>query len=84
MKAGCSGRGLGSVKITVLRSRFGVSPRSVAPGGTIKVTGSACKPGSYVTVKLDGRNIEDGYANRTASSASARRSPTAPPRTPTG
>lgn len=40
MKAGCSGRGLGSVKLTVLRSRFGVSPRSVAPGGAIKVTGN--------------------------------------------
>jgi hypothetical protein len=64
MKAGCSGRGLGSVKITVLRSRFSVSPRTVAPGETIKVTGPGCKPGSYVTVKLDGRKIEDGRANR--------------------
>jgi hypothetical protein len=64
MKAGCNGHGLGSVKITVLRSRFNVAPRTVAPGGTITVTGSGCKPGSYVTIKLDGELIGDGRANR--------------------
>ena len=63
MKAGCNGHGLGSVKITVLRSRFNVQPRTVAPGGTITVTGSGCKPGSYVTIKLDGRVIGDDHAN---------------------
>ena len=40
MRAGCSGRGLGSVDITVLRSRFNVSPRTVEAGDFITVTGS--------------------------------------------
>lgn len=64
MKAGCNGYGLGSVTITVLRSRFKVEPRTVAPGDPVTVTGSLCKPGSYVTVKLDGHVIGDGHANR--------------------
>jgi hypothetical protein len=63
MKAGCNGHGLGSVKITVLRSRFNVRPRTVAPGGTITVAGSGCKPGSHVTIKLDRRAIGHDRAN---------------------
>jgi hypothetical protein len=64
LKAGCNGYGLGSVTITVRPSRFKVEPRTVAPGGTITVSGSGCKPGSYVTVKLDHKKIGDGHANR--------------------
>jgi hypothetical protein len=63
MKAGCSGYGLGSVTITVLRSRFRVEPRTVAPGDNVTVTGNLCKPGSYVTVKLDGDVIDDSRAD---------------------
>lgn len=64
LKAGCNGYRVGSVTITVRPSRFKVQPRTVAPGGTIAVTGSLCKPGSYVTIKLDGKRIGDGNANR--------------------
>jgi hypothetical protein len=64
LKAGCNGHGLGSVKITVHRSRFKVEPRTVAPGDPITVSGSLCKPGSYVTIKLDGERIGDDRANR--------------------
>jgi len=64
MKAGCSGYRVGTVTITVLGSRFDVEPRRVEAGELITVTGSLCKPGSYVTIKLNGRNIGDGYATR--------------------
>jgi hypothetical protein len=64
LKAGCNGYGLGSVRITVLRSRFNVEPRTIAPGGTITVSGNGCKPGSFVTVKLDGHIISDDHASR--------------------
>jgi hypothetical protein len=64
MRASCSGRGLGSVKINVLRSRFRVSPRRVEQGDTVTVSGSGCRPGSYVTIKLDGRTIGDDRASR--------------------
>jgi hypothetical protein len=64
LKAGCNGHGLGSVKITVRRSRFNVDPRTVAPGGTITVSGNGCKPGSFVTIKLDGNVISDDHASQ--------------------
>ncbi len=57
MRASCSGHGLGSAKITVLRSRFNVTPRKVMQGGFITVSGSGCKPGSLVVIKLDNRAI---------------------------
>jgi hypothetical protein len=63
MKAGCNGYRLGSADITVRPSRFKVSPRKVEPGDTITVSGSGCKPGSYVTIKLDGGIIGDGRAS---------------------
>jgi hypothetical protein len=46
-----------SVTISVLRSRFNVQPRTVAPGGRITVPGGFCLPGSFVAIKLDGRVI---------------------------
>jgi hypothetical protein len=64
LKAGCNGYRVGSVKITVRRSRFNVQPRTVAPGGTITVSGNGCKPGSYVTIKLDRRVIDNDHASR--------------------
>jgi hypothetical protein len=63
MKASCSGRSLGSVKITVLRSRFNVSPRTVEAGDYVWVSGSGCRPGSHVTIKLDGHTIARTTAN---------------------
>jgi hypothetical protein len=57
MKASCSGRRLGAVEITVKHSRFNVTPRTVMQGGFIKVSGSGCKPGSNVVIKLDNRAI---------------------------
>jgi hypothetical protein len=64
MKASCSGRGLGSVKITVLSSHFNVTPRTVEAGDFVTVSGSGCPPGSHVTIKLDGRTIGTTTANR--------------------
>jgi hypothetical protein len=61
MKAGCSGRGLGSDSFTVRRSRFNVSPRTLEAGDQLTVVGSLCKANSLVSVKLDGRVI--GYTN---------------------
>jgi hypothetical protein len=63
MKASCSGRGLGSVQITVLSSHFNVTPRTVEAGDFVTVTGSGCRPGSHVTIKLDGRTIATTTAN---------------------
>jgi hypothetical protein len=57
MKASCSGRRLGSVEITVKRSHFNVTPKKVMQGGFITVSGSGCKPGSNVVIKLDNRAI---------------------------
>src|SRR5215211_2816650 len=62
LKAGSSGYRVGLVIITVLGSRFDVEPRRVEAGELITVSGSLCKPRSYVTVKLNGRLIEDGRA----------------------
>jgi hypothetical protein len=59
MKAGCSGRGIGSDKFVVRRSRFSVSPRTLEAGDNLTTTGSLCQAGSLVSVKLDGRVI--GY-----------------------
>ncbi len=64
MRANCSGRGLGSVFIKVLHSRFNVTPRTVKAGHFIKVSGSGCPPGSRVTIKLDGRVIATDRADR--------------------
>jgi hypothetical protein len=61
MKAGCSGRGLGSDTFTVRRSRFNVSPRTLEAGDEMTTSGSLCTAGSLVSVKVDGRLI--GYAN---------------------
>jgi len=63
MRASCSGRGLGSVEITVLRSRFNVSPRTVEAGDLIRVSGDGCRPHSHVSIKLDGDLIETTRAN---------------------
>ena len=63
MKAGCNGFGLGSVKIIVRTSRFNVRPRNVEPGDSITVRGNLCKPGSFVTIKLDGELIGTDRAN---------------------
>jgi hypothetical protein len=63
MKAGCNGFGLGSVKIIVRTSRFNVRPRTVEPGDSITVRGNLCKPGSFVTIKLDGELIGTDRAN---------------------
>jgi hypothetical protein len=60
MKAGCSGRGLGSDSFTVRKSRFSVNPRILEGGDQLTVTGSLCKAGSLVSVKVDGRVV--GYA----------------------
>ena len=59
MKAGCSGRGLGSDTFTVRKSRFGVSPRTLEAGDELTTSGSLCDAGSLVSVKVDGRLI--GY-----------------------
>jgi hypothetical protein len=64
MKAGCSGRSIGSDKFVVRRSRFSVSPRTLEAGDNLTTTGSLCKAGSLVSVKLDGRVI--GYTNADA------------------
>ena len=63
MKAGCNGFGLGSVKIIVRTSRFNVRPRNVEPGDSITVRGNLCKPGSFITIKLDGELIGTDRAN---------------------
>jgi hypothetical protein len=47
----------------VLTSWFSVSPRTVEPGDSITVRGRFCRPGSYVTVKLDGVIIATGSVN---------------------
>lgn len=57
IRAGCNGHSLGAVKITVLRSRFSVRPRTIDPGGRITVSGSGCLAGSYAVVRLDGRVV---------------------------
>jgi hypothetical protein len=62
VKAGCSGYRVGTATITVLGSRFDVEPRRVEAGELVTVSGSLCKPRSYVTVKLNGRLIGDGRA----------------------
>lgn len=63
MRASCSGRGLGSVVITVLRSHFNVTPRTVEAGDFVRVTGSGCRPHSHVTIKLDGDVIATTTTN---------------------
>jgi hypothetical protein len=63
MKAGCNGYGLGSFKIVVRSARFNVTPRSVKAGHSVTVRGNLCKPGSYVTIKLDGELIGEDRAN---------------------
>jgi hypothetical protein len=62
LKAGCNGFRVGTAAVTVLGSRFDVEPRRVEAGELITVSGSLCKPGSYVTIKLSGRLIGDGHA----------------------
>jgi hypothetical protein len=63
LKAGCNGYRLGSAEITVRSSRFNVTPRTVEPGDSVTIRGNLCKPGSYVTFKLDGELIGDDRAN---------------------
>jgi hypothetical protein len=63
MKAGCNGYRIGSVTIVVRSSRFNVRPRTVEPGDSVTVRGNLCKPGSYVTIKLDGEIIATSRAN---------------------
>jgi hypothetical protein len=63
LKAGCSGHRMGIVTITVLGSRFDVEPRRVEAGELISVSGSLCRPRSYVTIKLSGRIIGTTHAN---------------------
>jgi hypothetical protein len=63
MRASCSGRGLGAVEITVLRSRFNISPRTVEAGDLVRVSGSRCRRHSHVTIKLDGHLIAITRAN---------------------
>jgi hypothetical protein len=60
MKASCSGRGVGFDDIVVRRSRFNVSPRILEAGDNLTTTGSLCKAGSLVSVKVDGRTV--GYS----------------------
>ena len=62
MKAGCSGYRVGTVTITVLGSRFDVEPRRVEAGELITVSGSLCRPGSYVTIRLSGQLIGSTHA----------------------
>jgi hypothetical protein len=64
IKAGCSGHWLGSVKITVLRSRFNVRPRTIDPGGSIIVSGSGCPARAWYIVRLDGEVVADGRTSR--------------------
>jgi hypothetical protein len=63
MKAGCNGYGLGSFKIVIRSARFNVTPRNVKAGHSVTVRGNFCKPGSYVTIKLDGELIGEDRAN---------------------
>ena len=63
LKAGCRGRRSGIATITVLGSRFDVEPRRVEAGELVSVSGSLCKPRSYVTIKLSGRIIGTTHAN---------------------
>ena len=64
LKAGCNGYRVGTATVTVLGSRFDVEPRRVEAGESIVVSGSLCRPGSYVTIKLRGRLIGDTRANK--------------------
>jgi hypothetical protein len=63
MKAGCNGYRLGTFKIVVRSSRFNVTPRTVEAGDSVTVRGNLCKPGSYVTIRLDGELIGEDRAN---------------------
>jgi hypothetical protein len=63
LKAGCSGYRVGAVTVTVLGSRFDVEPRRVEAGELITVSGTLCKPISYVTIKLNGQLIGTTRAN---------------------
>jgi hypothetical protein len=58
MKASCSGRGLGSVIIRVIGSRFSVSPRTVKAGQKIRVSGSGCRPGADVVIRAFGKKFK--------------------------
>jgi len=44
-------------------ARFNVTPRNVKAGHSVTVRGNLCKPGSYVTIKLDGELIGEDRAN---------------------
>jgi hypothetical protein len=63
MKAGCNGYRLGTAKLVVRKARFNVRPRNVEAGDSITVRGNLCKPGSYVTIRLDGEIIGTDHAN---------------------
>jgi hypothetical protein len=63
LKAGCNGYRLGLFKIIIRGARFNVTPRTVEAGDSILVRGNFCKPGSYVTIKLDGELIGTDRAN---------------------
>jgi hypothetical protein len=64
IKAGCNGHWLGAVKITVLRSRFSVRPRTVEPGDSITVSGSGCPAGSWAVIRLDDRIVAASKTDR--------------------
>jgi hypothetical protein len=69
IKAGCSGHWLGSAKISVLRSRFSVRPRTIDPGDSITVSGSACPARVSFSVRLDGEVVATGRTSRGGRSA---------------
>jgi hypothetical protein len=63
MSARCRSRRLGSVKIVVRGARFSVDPTVVPAGRSVRVSGSGCRPGSLVVIRLDGRRIGTIHAN---------------------
>jgi hypothetical protein len=66
-KASCSGRGVGWDDIVVRKSRFNVSPRTLMPGHNFTTSGSLCRAGSLVSVKVDGRTVGYTEAGTTGS-----------------
>ena len=77
MKAGCSGRGLGSDKFVVRKSRFSVSPRTLQAGDDLTTAGVSAG-GSLVRSRS---TAVIGYTGPTAPAGTARpRSSPRPPR----
>jgi hypothetical protein len=64
MRARCSGHSLGSVKIRVRGgTTFTVGSDTVQAGKSVRVSGTGCRPGSFVTIRLDRRLIGTIHAN---------------------